>query len=281
MESVSRSSSPVPAATDKPTDDSSCCHCKVAFAGRTTVKDVDLKLKCGHHYDLGCYRNLLKSTPGQLPHCEVCREQLRLAPDACDRIESLGAKACSEGNLYNLRKVLKVDPSIIHKLCRTEPDNPDDLGNLLTIVAASKGHNDCLKRLINENADANAPRTEGGTTPLMAATRFNQVGCVKILLDAKADPNICTTDERETALHIAAHRGYQWCLELLIKAGADCNAAMKSGATALILAADYGCIDCMNVLRKAGADCDATVTFKDAPAYGKTALDIAASKGLT
>ena len=136
------------------------------------------------------------------------------------------------------------------------------------LKAAVHDHNACLYMLIHAGADVNV-KGNYGRTALIAAVEKGNYDCSKTLIEAGANVNASYLN-RKTALIQAAWRGYVKCIELLIKEGADVKAAIFGGDhdryTALVVAAKTGCWKCVKVLLKAGADVNTTGS------YGGTAL---------
>ena len=126
--------------------------------------------------------------------------------------------------------------------------------------AAVHDHNACLYMLIQAGADVNV-KGNYGRTALIAAVEKGNYDCSKTLIEAGANVNAAYLN-RKTALIQAAWRGYVDCIEFLIKKGADVKAAIFGGDhdryTALIVSAKTGCWKCVEVLLKAGADVNTT-----------------------
>ena len=168
------------------------------------------------------------------------------------------------------------NPEVI-KFALKENYNPnaplilEDFSALL--LAAERGHTECVKALLAAGADIKA-QNKYGKTPLMYAAAEGQTECVKALLAAKAEVNAKEKDG-QTALMIAAREGHAECVKLLLAAGADINAQDKDGKTALMKAAERGHTECVKLLLEAKAEVNAKE--KD----GWTALMFAAIKGRT
>lgn len=84
--------------------------------------------------------------------------------------------------------------------------------------AASEGHQDIARLLLDRGADVNAA-SDNGTTPLMMAARAGKVEMVKLLLARGADANR-KSESRGTALGYALDAGHTEIAELLIAHGA-------------------------------------------------------------
>jgi len=139
------------------------------------------------------------------------------------------------------------------------------------IAAATLGHLDCIKTLVDAGGNINA-KDASGKTPLHWVVRYGNDACVRVLVDAGAHIN--TTDNNgETPLHWAAWCGKDVCVRILVDAGADINTADNNGETPLHTALWYGNDACVRVLVDAGADINA----KDVS--GMTPLQLAVKKG--
>jgi ankyrin repeat protein len=125
-----------------------------------------------------------------------------------------------------------------------------------------------IRLLLKKGADVNV-RTEGGSTPLMIASRDIRLDVVKLLLDNYADVN-ATDKEGETALMEVCNfdgtvgaRGDRTTQQiaiakLLLAKGAKIDAKDKKGRTALMRAAgQQGSINITKVLIEGGADINA------------------------
>jgi ankyrin repeat protein len=124
------------------------------------------------------------------------------------------------------------------------------------LQAIHDGDAEAVGRLADADT-LNAPG-EGGTTPLMLASRLGRGDVVAALLAAGA--SVDAADERGyTALFHACHdpdadRGHPEVVELLIAAGADKEAAIGFGVRPLMFAAGNGEAGVVEALLRAGAD---------------------------
>ncbi|XP_049636026.1 ankyrin repeat and SOCS box protein 16 [Suncus etruscus] len=131
-------------------------------------------------------------------------------------------------------------------------------------VAASQGHTDCVRHLIQQGAELDARvggqaalheacigawsdcvrllltfgaranvLSEEGLTPLHLCTAPESLLCAKLLLEAGAEVNLAAGDSEATALHVAAARGLEQHVALYLEHGADVARRTLQGETAL------------------------------------------------
>ena len=112
-----------------------------------------------------------------------------------------------------------------------------------------------VRALLDEGADANAPRADG-VTALLWAAHWDEVEIVEVLLRAGAQPD-AADDHGVTPLMRASENASIDVARALLEAGADPDAAQGSGLTALMLAAGTGSRDVVRALLAHGADVNA------------------------
>ena len=109
------------------------------------------------------------------------------------------------------------------------------------------------KQAINEGADINT-KADFGSTALMDAIMFNNIGMVTLLLDNGV--NVNAKDETfngGTALIFAAANGHVEIAKLLLNKGADITAKDNSGRTVLRAAVGGGNPELVKLLLAKGA----------------------------
>lgn len=103
------------------------------------------------------------------------------------------------------------------------------------IEAASHGHSEIVRLLLDVGADVNA-QTIYGNSPLSLAAEFGQDEAVaEILKQKNLNVSPAQTDGK-TPLHWAALKGYSKIVRLLLDHGADVNARDENEKTPLLLA---------------------------------------------
>ncbi len=130
----------------------------------------------------------------------------------------------------------------------------DEAINFNLIIAASKGYNTEIERLINKGARVDAETTEGAT-PLIYAVANNHLDAVKSLLSFGPDVNK-STENYQTPLLISSKNQNVEIAEALIRAGADINKTDQYGAAPLHYAVIYGGFYITDLLLYYQADCN-------------------------
>ncbi|HUE84947.1 MAG TPA: ankyrin repeat domain-containing protein [Vicinamibacterales bacterium] len=148
-------------------------------------------------------------------------------------------------------------------------DAPKDA---LLADAVQRGDRQAVLSLLKEQADVNAPQSDGATA-LHWAAYLEDAETTALLLCAGAQVNT-PNNYGVTPLVLASGNGNAAVLEQLLKAGADPNTAVRSEETPLMLAARTGRVDGVKVLLEGGADVNAKEAWN-----GQTALMWAAAAG--
>ncbi len=92
-------------------------------------------------------------------------------------------------------------------------------------ISAEKGHDKCVRALLDNGADVD-PVNSTGLTALHLAARNGHIDVVTTLLTYNA--NVDATDESGwTALHHAANNNYEAIVRVLTRRGADMNAKAR------------------------------------------------------
>jgi len=113
---------------------------------------------------------------------------------------------------------------------------------------------DAARSALDAGADIEA-RGDGGATPLIAATKRNDVDLARMLIGAGADVN-AKDDIQDSAYLYAGARGHDDILVLTLENGADLTSTNRFGGTALIPASERGLLSTVLILLEAGVDPD-------------------------
>jgi ankyrin repeat protein len=135
--------------------------------------------------------------------------------------------------------------------------------NYNLMIAASKGYDNEIKRLIEKGADISA-ETSQGATPLVLAVANNRLSAVKTLLAYNPDVNIVTSSF-ESPLLISVKNNNIEIAEALIRAGADTDFSDLYGVTSLHYASIYGYFYVADLLLYYSADIDKKATDGTTP----------------
>jgi ankyrin repeat protein len=157
-----------------------------------------------------------------------------------------------------------------------DPHACDNNGNTPLHFAASEGHLEVVRTLLERKADVDSLNGEG-LAPLQRASEGRREGyldIMRLLLDHGANVNV-HDNSRNTPLHFAASRSHLEVARMLLELKADVNALNKEGSTPLHQAFETWRKnpDIVRLLLDHGAD--ANVHDK----RGNTLLHFAASEG--
>jgi serine/threonine-protein phosphatase 6 regulatory ankyrin repeat subunit B len=140
-----------------------------------------------------------------------------------------------------------------------EVDAPANSGVTALWLAAGEGQAECMKVLLNKQADATNTRIDG-ISALMTASVGGHAGAVKLLLEHGADPKV-TDGDGLTPLMNAAENGTVPVLKLLAdhvkKDPTYLDAFSNTGFNAMMIAAAHGHADAIKFLIDAGASVSA------------------------
>ena len=139
------------------------------------------------------------------------------------------------------------------------PNATDDWENTALFKAASYNHLLCVIELLNHNADPNSSN-HWGALPLQYAALQGHHEVIAALLSSGADVNRAGEPDIMSALAVAASRGHTACVELLLHAQADVNYEwnQETKQTALSESVNYFVLSCMNDISS-----DSSVTLSD------------------
>ena len=119
------------------------------------------------------------------------------------------------------------------------------------LAAASKGHIECIRILLQAGADVNAIGYENYTALILACLHSRDES-VQLLIESGADVNLSL--DRGAALHAAVSVGSLKIANILLRAGANVNVVDLDNQTALMVAVMRGNRGCVKLLLQAGAE---------------------------
>ncbi|KAM5303756.1 cortactin-binding protein 2 [Glossophaga mutica] len=152
-------------------------------------------------------------------------------------------QAAAQGNVTLLSMLLNEEGLDINYSCED--------GHSALYSAAKNGHTDCVRLLLNAEAQVNAV-DKNGFTPLCAAASQGHFKCIELLIAYDADINYAA-DGGQTPLYLACKNGNKECIKLLLEAGSDRSVKTRDGWTPVHAAVDTGNVDSLKLLMYYGA----------------------------
>lgn len=152
-------------------------------------------------------------------------------------------QAAAQGNVTLLSMLLNEEGLDINYSCED--------GHSALYSAAKNGHTDCVRLLLNAEAQVNAA-DKNGFTPLCAAAAQGHFKCVELLIAYDANINHAA-DGGQTPLYLACKNGNKECIKLLLEAGTDRSVKTRDGWTPIHAAVDTGNVDSLKLLMYHGA----------------------------
>lgn len=125
-------------------------------------------------------------------------------------------------------------------------------GNTPLMYACNGGHEEIVKILLEQGANIE-DHNENGHTPLMEAASSGHVNIAKILLDKGAGINTHSNEFKESALTLACYKGHLEMVKFLLEAGADHEHKTDEMHTALMEASMDGHVEVARLLLDHGA----------------------------
>ena len=120
-------------------------------------------------------------------------------------------------------------------------------------LACFFGHYDCVKLLLNSNANPNiAANNAFKVAPIHSACAISNYEIAELLLKNGANPN-ALQQQNITPLHSAAHHGQTKLTELLLDFGANIKAKTEKGQTPLAMALEGNHLETATLLKRQGA----------------------------
>ncbi|XP_076972960.1 cortactin-binding protein 2 isoform X2 [Tamandua tetradactyla] len=147
-------------------------------------------------------------------------------------------QAAAQGNVTLLSMLLNEEGLDINYSCED--------GHSALYSAAKNGHTDCVRLLLNAEAQVNAA-DKNGFTPLCAAAAQGHFECIELLIAYHADIDHAA-DGGQTPLYLACKNGHKECIRLLLEAGTDRSVKTRDGWTPVHAAVDTGNVDSLKLL---------------------------------
>lgn len=158
-----------------------------------------------------------------------------------------------------------------------DPDWQNHEKETAMLLAAREGNYQCLRALLNVQADVDLATNEG-YTPLWEAIKCRSVESIRLLVKKGADVNVHVYNNY-TPLHLAVEQGHANIVGYLLQHGAQQDVRAEQGLTPMFLACHLGRNDCLRVLLKNAKD-DGNLSVVNVPAEDNaTPLLIAAQEG--
>lgn len=172
-------------------------------------------------------------------------------------------QAAAQGNVTLLSMLLNEEGLDINYSCED--------GHSALYSAAKNGHTDCVRLLLNADAQVDAA-DRNGFTPLCAAAAQGHYKCVELLTAYDADINH-TADGGQTPLYLACKNGNKECIKLLLEAGSDRSIKTSDGWTPVHAAVDAGHADSLKLLMYHSAPVRGHSPHEEEPESGVCGLD--------
>ncbi|XP_014785902.1 ankyrin repeat and SOCS box protein 3 [Octopus bimaculoides] len=152
-------------------------------------------------------------------------------------------------------------------------------GETPLLLAARKGHYQCVSALLHCGADPNLTTPEG-LSPLWEAVTARSFPCVNLLVDKGADIENKNYTQA-TSLHQAVDLNVVQIVNFLLKAGANIDVVDENLLTPLFMAAQRGNYECLKLLLEKSVE-EGKSHLVDASAFDNaTPLLVAAQQGHT
>lgn len=166
-----------------------------------------------------------------------------------------------------------------------DPDERGDRGATALMTAATWGHVEVCRMLIEHGADVTL-MDDNGDTALHEAARGDEMDVVELLCETPGTDINAKNALECTPLHVASHAGHGGMVKLLIRLGACVNGPkgeMRGGYSALHVAAANGSNSSLSALLESGANIRHSSSESNiahhAHTGSATALEIAEANG--
>lgn len=151
----------------------------------------------------------------------------------------IAIQAALEGHVETVQQALETG---------TDPNQVDENGRNLLMLAAFNGHTPIAQYLIDQGSKIDTQDSAGRTALMFASTGLN-MPTVQLLLNHKAKVNVVDSEEHWSALMFAAAEGHKEVVELLLQHEADLSLQDIDGSTAESFARDNGHLEVADLLK--------------------------------
>ncbi|KAG5886160.1 hypothetical protein JTB14_024840 [Gonioctena quinquepunctata] len=150
-------------------------------------------------------------------------------------------------------KEIEVEDLQTQKELIDDPQNCNEIGQNLLLLASISGNSEVVEYLLNQNFDVDVTDYFGKTSLHYAANR-GYLNIVLLLMNRQANVNI-KDNEKNTPLHLACTNGQENCVRALIYSSreVELNIGNYSGETPLHLATIWGYYEIIKILLENGA----------------------------
>eukprot|EP00095_Tigriopus_kingsejongensis_P010708 maker-scaffold179_size282488-snap-gene-1.25 protein:Tk10708 transcript:maker-scaffold179_size282488-snap-gene-1.25-mRNA-1 annotation:"ankyrin repeat and kh domain-containing protein 1" len=186
-------------------------------------------------------KRLTSSVSSALDEAAAALTRMRSDPPAEGRTL---VEACTEGDIKKVRKLLHEGRVSVH-------DTTEE-GESLLSLACSAGYLELAQVLIAMRANIEDRGLKGDCTPLMEAASAGHLDIVKLLINHSADVNAQSQSGNTPLMHACAG-GHEAVVKALLEAGANVEDHNENGHTPLMEAASAGHVGVAKILLKFGA----------------------------